>query len=281
MCLRVAGAVDKEHICALGLCAGDARKLTREKVADVVNIGGDDLAQLAEPLPPLGSICAGERVHGKHVHLVIMGKRRLLFQPFAQHFVIHNMIAADQTRKVEGFGGRIERDGAVFRIGAYRLRRDMLIAGQGKIRPDLVADHHHIVLSEQLHCLLQLPALPDSAAGIVRRADDGGVNLMLHDLFFHVDIVHAPDTGAVLFERAVDDVIAVVFQAAGKADVGRAQNEDLVAARAEDVQRRHNAAQHAVFIADMLRQQALHTILRPLPVDDGVKIRLRRAEVAE
>lgn len=102
-------------------------------------------------------------------------------------------------------------------------------AGQGKIRPDLVADHHHIVLSEQLHCLLQLPALPDSAAGIVRRADDGGVNLMLHDLFFHVDIVHAPDTGAVLFERAVDDVIAVVFQAAGKADVGRAQNEDLVA----------------------------------------------------
>ena len=100
---------------------------------------------------------------------------------------------------------------------------------------------------------------------------------MLHDLFFHVGIVHAPDTGVVLFERAVDDVIAVVFQAPGKADVGRTQNEDLVAARAEDVQRRHNAAQHAVFIADMLRQQAL----RPLPVDDGVKIRLRRAEVAE
>ena len=41
------------------------------------------------------------------------------------------------------------------------------------------------------------------------------------------------------------------------------------------------AAEYAVFIADMLRQQALHTILRPLPVDDGVKIRLRRAEVAE
>ena len=220
-------------------------------------------------------------MHGKNIHFVVVGKGRLLVHAVAEQFVINHVVASDKTREVEGFGRGIERDGAQLRVLTDGLCGDVLVARHGEVRPNLVAHDHHVVLAEQLHGLLQLPALPDSAAGVVRRADDGGVDLMADDLFFHVRIVHAPDTMFVPFELAVDDMVAVILQAACKADVGRAQDEDVVALGAVNVQRRHNAAQHAVFIANVLRKKTLHTVLCPLPVDDSLVIRIRRAEIAE
>ena len=51
-------------------------------------------------------------------------------------------------------------------------------------------------------------------------------------------------------QRAVDDVIAVVFQCICKTDIGRAVNEDTVPAGAEDVQGADNAPQDTVLIPD-------------------------------
>ena len=174
-------------------------------------------------------------MHGKNVHFVVVGKGRLLVHAVAEQFVINHVVASDKTREVEGFGRGIERDGAQLRVLTDGLCGDVLIARHGEVRPNFVAHDHHIVLAEQLHGLLQLPALPDSAAGVVRRADDGGVDLMADDLFFHVRIVHAPDTMFVPFELAVDDMVAVILQAACKADVGRAQDENVIPLRAVDV----------------------------------------------
>ena len=206
---------------------------------------------------------------------------RLLVHTVAEQFVINHVVASDETREVEGFGRGIERDGAQLRVFADGLCGDVLVARHGEVRPNLVAHDHHVVLAEQLHGLLQLPALPDSAAGVVRRADDSSVDLMADDFFLHILIVHAPDAMFVPFELAVDDMVAVILKAACKADVGRAQDENVIPLRAVDVQGRYNAAQHAVFIADVLRKKTLHTVLCPLPVDDSLVIRIRRTEITE
>ena len=69
----------------------------------------------------------------------------------------------------------------------------MLVAVEDHVRPDLVGDHEHVVLFEELHGALQLPALPDAATGVVGGAEDNGVDLVVHDLLLHVLKVHAPD----------------------------------------------------------------------------------------
>lgn len=46
-------------------------------------------------------------------------------------------------------------------------------------------------------------------------------------------------------------------------------------------QRRHDTAQHAVFVADMLRCQALDAITAALPFDDAVEVLGARIEIAK
>ena len=60
--------------------------------------------------------------------------------------------------------------------------------------------------------LLQLPTLPHTAAGVVGRAEHGGVDLVLHDLLLHVLKIHPPHAVLVLLQGAVDNVVAVIGQ---------------------------------------------------------------------
>ena len=46
-------------------------------------------------------------------------------------------------------------------------------------------------------------------------------------------------------------------------------------------QRRHDTAQHAVFVADVLRRQALDAVTAALPFDDAVEVLGARIEIAE
>ena len=132
------------------------------------------------------------------------------------------MIAADETGKVEGLGGGVEGGSAHPGVLTDGLGRDVLVAGEDDVRPDLVGYDVDIILFVQLHGLFQLPPLPDAAAGVVGAAQDGGVDVLFGEVLFHVGVVHPPDAILVLHQRGVDDVIAVVGQAAGEADVGGA-----------------------------------------------------------
>ena len=156
----------------------------------------------------------------------------------------------------------------------------MRVAIQKDVRPDLVRHHKHVVFPEQLHGLFQLFPLPDAAAGVVRAAEDGGVDLLVFQMLLHVGIVHPPDAVFVLDQRAVDDVVAVVLKAAGKADVGRAVDKHLAAPGADAVQRADDAAQHAVFVADVLGFQPGHAVAGILPVENRIIIRFGRVEIA-
>ena len=152
---------------------------------------------------------------------------------------------------------------------------------QDDIGPNLVRDHHAIVLAIDVHGALNLVALPYAAAGIVRRAEHRGMDVVLGEFALHVLKVHAPHAPVVEFKRAVDNAIARGLDGLGKADVGGAVDQHRIARLDIRAQRRHDTAQHAVFVADMLRRQALDAITAALPSDDAVEVLGTRIEVAK
>ena len=107
------------------------------------------------------------------------------------------------------------------------------------------------------------------------------MNVVLGEFAPHVLKVHAPHALVVEFKWAVDNAIARGLDGLGKADVGGAVDQHRIARLDIRAQRRHDTAQHAVFVADMLREQVLDTIAAALPFDDAVKVLVARIEIAK
>ena len=194
--------------------------------------------------------------------------------------VIDDMVAAHQTGQVEGLGGSIDSDSAHPCILADGLGGNVLVAFQNDIRPDLIRDHDTVVCLVDFHGLLDLPAFPDTAAGIVRAAEHGNVDVVCLDLGIHILVVHPPDTVFILDQRAVNDLIAVVLNAHGKADVGGAVQQHGITGGGIAGQCRDNTAQNAVFVADALFGQAFDIVAGLVPLDDGVEVFIGGLEVA-
>ena len=275
------GAVQKQHVGAFRLCQLHAVKMGADVLHRPAHVFAQHLAQLVQPGRAGVRVSAHQRVHPQHVHLVVVGQRRLFVDAVPQAVVVDDVIAAHQPRQVEGLGGRVQRHGALAGVLADRLGRDVLVAGQHQVAPDLVRDHRHVVLAVDFHGLLHLPAGPDPAAGVVRRAEDGRVDVVLLQLFVHVGVVHPPHAVLVLVQRAEHDAVAVIFQHMGKADVGGRVQKDGVAGRAQHPQRGGHAAQHAVFVADVPGFQAGHAVAGALPVQNGVIVFLPGRKIAK
>ena len=137
------------------------------------------------------------------------------------------------------------------------------------------------MLAIDVHGALDLVALPYAPAGIVRRAEHRGMDVVLGELALHVLIVHTPHALVVELKRAVDNAIARGFDRLGKADVGGAVDQHRIARLDIRAQRRHNTAQHAVFVTDMFRAQTLDAIAAALPFDDAVRVLGTRIKVAK
>ena len=182
------------------------------------------------------------------------------------------MVAADQAREVKGLAGRVEGNRAHAGILAHRLRRNVLVPGTDDIGPNLIRDHHAIVLAIDVHGALDLVALPHATAGIVRRTEDGGMDAVLRELALHVLKVHAPHALFVELKWAVNNTVARGLDGLGKADIGRTMDQHRVTGLHIGAQRRYNAAQHTVFIANMLRRQALNAVTTALPLDNAIEV---------
>ena len=107
------------------------------------------------------------------------------------------------------------------------------------------------------------------------------MDILGFQLGVHILVIHTPYAVFVLFQRAVDDFVAVVLDAHGKADVGGAVQQHAVAGRGKRGQCRNHAAQNAVFVADIFLGQAGHAVAGFLPAYDGIIIFVRRLKVAE
>ena len=198
-------------------------------IAEVLDIAGKHLVELVHPLVALRLIGTDKRMHGEDVHLVVVGLVGHGAHAVAQRLVIDDVVAADQTRQVERLAGCVEGNRAHAGILAHRLRRDMLVPRQDDIGPNLVRDHHAIVLAIDVHGALDLVALPYAAAGIVRRAEHRGMDVVLRELILHVLKVHAPHALVVELKRAVDNAITRGFDGLGKTDVGGAVDQHRIA----------------------------------------------------
>ena len=107
------------------------------------------------------------------------------------------------------------------------------------------------------------------------------MDVVLGELALHVLKVHAPHALVVEFKRAVDNTIARGFDRLGKTNVGGAVDQHRIARLDIRAQRRHDAAQHAIFVTDMFRAQTLNAVATALPFDDVVEVLGTRIEVAK
>ena len=107
------------------------------------------------------------------------------------------------------------------------------------------------------------------------------MDVMLFDLCIHILIIHAPDVVFVETERTVNDLVAVACQASGKADIGRAVQQDSIAWLCTDFQGGKNTAEHAVFVADAFPCQKVDAVAFPLPADDRIEIFVSERKVAK
>ena len=140
---------------------------------------------------------------------------------FSQERIGDDVVTADQAGQVEGFGRSIESDRTLAGVFGDGCRRDMAVALENDIRPDFIADDPDVVFFEKGHGLFDFPAFPDAACRVLRRAENGQVDMMLLDFFFHISEIHAPN--ALFFAKgAEDDVPAGVAQVTDKARIRRA-----------------------------------------------------------
>ena len=113
----------------------------------------------------------------------------------------------------------------------------MAVAVQEQVGPDLVRNNPDVMLFENLHGAEDLLLFPDPSAGVVRVAEDRGVDMVLPDLLFHILVIQAPDAVRIALQGVQDDPVAVVFQRMGETNIGRALQENRITAGAEHVQR--------------------------------------------
>ena len=78
----------------------------------------------------------------------------------------------------------------------------------------------------------------------------------------------------------MDDVVAVIGQGGGEADIGGGVKQNVVTLGAENVQGAGDAAQNTVGIANVLALQTFHTVADIVPADDAVIVFLPGGEIA-
>ena len=274
-------AVQEEHIGALRAGEGHALEMLTDEAAGEVHITGDGLAELIGPVGAFLAVGTQQGVHGHEVHGIIVAERAFLIAEVLQPLVVDDVVAAHQARQVEGLAGGVHGDGPQLGVLGYRLGGDVLVAFQNDVRPDLVGDHIDIVLFVQLHSLLDLPALPDPAGGVVGGTENSGVDLVIQELLLHIGKVHPPDAILVQDQRGMDDLVAAIGQTVGKAYISRGVDQDFAAPGAEDIHSCDYAAQNAVFVANVSGSQTGDTVAAFLPADDGIEVFLPGEEVAE
>ena len=89
------GAVDKEHIGALGTEQGYAVEVIADIIHREIHISRDDLPKLVCPLTALRTVGADEGMNGQYVQIVLAGKLGGSAAFVKKRGVVNNVVAAD------------------------------------------------------------------------------------------------------------------------------------------------------------------------------------------
>ena len=274
-------AVQEQHICALWTHHLHTRKILLNKTAGIGEVAVNNSDHLVCPACSLFTVGPKQGVHGEHIHIVIMCGSPFETNPVSQERIVDHMIRTYKPRQTKGFAGGIESYRPVFCIIRNRLRGDVPIAGHNNVTPDFIGDHNAVIGCIDFHRFLDFPAFPDAPAWIVRRTEDGEMNVVLTDLPIHIFIVHPPDTGIVPLQFAENHLSAEPVECASKADIRRGMHQNTLTRCRKGTDSRAYSPQHAVFISDGFLRQAGITFSFPMPADNCFIIILRRSKVAE
>ena len=220
-------------------------------------------------------------MHGQHVAVVVAGQVSLPLDPAAKPVIIDDVVRADQPRQAEGLGGGIEGHGAL------PASRETDWVGMwvypGIMRSDQISSEMTVqsLAAYTSMAFSSSQRSPYPAAGVVRGAQDGHVDVAFLQLPVHVRIVHAPDALRVLRQRRVDDGTAQPLQGVGEAHIGGAVDQNRLAGAGQGLDHGADAAQDPVFIPDVPPLQAGYPVPRLLPADDAVKVGAAQLKIPE
>ena len=68
------------------------------------------------------------------------------------------------------------------------------------------------------------------------------MDLMLYQFFLHVLKVHAPNALLILLQRGMDNLIAIVFQTKGEANIGGRMKQHFISLGTQHIQCRNHTA---------------------------------------
>ena len=111
MLLTPLATVNEKHVGAFRAADRNTIEVFLYIIAGIINISGNDFAELIQPLISFRLIGADQRMHGKHVHAVVVAQAGLLIYAITDMLVIDDVIASDQSGKVKGLTRCIECNG--------------------------------------------------------------------------------------------------------------------------------------------------------------------------
>ena len=164
----------------------------------IVHISGQYLTELIYPLSSFFPVCSYKRMHGKHIHGIIMAFAAACHNSVTKIGIIDHVITSNQTGQIECLAWRIQCDGPLLCVLAYRLGRCVVISFQNQIRPDLVGNNNTVVCLIDFHGLFDFFRLPDSSGRVVWITEHCDMDLVCLDFGIHIFIVHPPDSFFIL-----------------------------------------------------------------------------------
>ena len=273
--------IKEQHICALRAHNLHAGEVLPDKITGIGKIFVNHADHFVRPFFALGAVRADKRVHGENIAVVVVGKLALAGHPVPQIWVIDYVVRTDKSGKGEGLARGVERHCARFCVVGNGLGGNMLIAGHNDVRPDFVGDDDAVVRRKNFHGFFDFFALPNSAAGVVRRTENRKVDAVFLDFSVHIRVIHAPNAMLVPNKRGMHRSSANVVQNTGEAYVCRGVEQDFVAGGGKRLNRGGNSAENAVFIADVLLHKPLNAVAAALPAYYAVEILVRKLKIAE
>ena len=113
MLLTPLATVNEKHVGAFRAADAHAVEVFLYIIAGVIDVAGDNFAELIQPLISFRLIGADQRMHGKYVHAIVVAQAGLLGDAVAEMLVIDDVVASDQSGEVKGLTRCIECNGTL------------------------------------------------------------------------------------------------------------------------------------------------------------------------
>lgn len=159
-------AVEEDEVGGFGTDHADAGGVGREVLLHVVDVALDVGEALVEPLGAV-AVGGGDADEGEEVAEVEFAVVEELGELLTQGGIGDDAVTAGETGHVEGFAGAGEGDAILRSDFADGGEGDVMVAGEGEVGMDLIADHDDALALTDVGHAGEFVARPDAPSGVV------------------------------------------------------------------------------------------------------------------